>query len=597
MLILWVTSPLTVWWINRPIIRNTIPLNEEQVNLLRQVMRRTWGFFERFVGPEDHWLPPDHYQESPVGTIAHHTSPTNIGFLLTSTLAAYDLGYLDQLGLATRLINTIDTLDVLERFKGHFINWYDTLSLKPLLPRYISTVDSGNLAASLIITTQACKTMSVNPIFRWDLWQGYLDTLSNLSEILGGMRKAEFIKQVGEINLLIDAIHSEILAIRFLPTLWYSLYLKVSRSFWEDLSRHLMELVEVGHSAFDLDALRKLQEVAAQVERHHLAVQRTILELVPWIPLIENSPGRLLEPQFSKAMAALVTDLPYNLALSQVHTHVDVALQHISILRKLLSDEDLQLNANSMSPQPSKGQHSEAEGFWLDELTQALNRADVNAGLLLGKFNKIITRTEQYVTDMDFRFLYHTQRHVFHIGYNVETGTLDQNYYDLLASEARIASIIAIAKGEVPQSHWMYLGRPVANIEGEYVLLSWSGTMFEYLMPPLFLRSYPGTLLAESAKGAVLHQIAYGKEKDVPWGISESGFYRFDVNQNYQYRAFGVPGLGFKRGLGNDLVIAPYASLMAIGYDPHAVVAESCSVDQTKHVWFVRRERIDRFHP
>ena len=95
--------------------------------------------------------------------------------------------------------------------------------------------------------------------------------------------------------------------------------------------------------------------------------------------------------------------------------------------------------------------------------------------------------------------------------------------------------------------------------------------MFEYLMPPLFFRSYPGTLLAESAQGAVRHQIAYGKAKGVPWGISESGFYLFDANQNYQYRAFGVPGLGFKRGLGDDLVIAPYASLMAIGYDPHAV--------------------------
>ena len=179
---------------------------------------------------------------------------------------------------------------------------------------------------------------------------------------------------------------------------------------------------------------------------------------------------------------------------------------------------------------------------------------------------------------MDFRFLYHLQRRVFHIGFNLDAGQLDHNYYDLLASEARIASIIAIAKGEVPQSHWLHLGRPVTRVEGSYVLLSWSGTMFEYLMPPLFLRSYPGTLLADSTQGAVLHQIAYGKAKGVPWGISESGFYRFDANQNYQYRAFGVPGLGFKRGLGDDLVIAPYASLMAIGYDPHAVVRNLASL-------------------
>ena len=172
---------------------------------------------------------------------------------------------------------------------------------------------------------------------------------------------------------------------------------------------------------------------------------------------------------------------------------------------------------------------------------------------------------------MDFQFLYHPQRRVFHNGFNLDTGQLDNNYYDLLASEARIASIIALAKGEVPQSHWLQLSRPLTRVEGMYVFLSWSATMFEYLMPPLFLRSYPGTLLADSAQGAVLHQIAYGKAKGVPWGISESGFYLFDANQNYQYRAFGVPGLGFKRGLGDDLVIAPYASLMAISYNPHAV--------------------------
>ena len=186
MLLLWMFSPLIAQWISQPIIQRTIPLSEEQVGLFRQVARRTWGFFERFVGPEDHWLPPDHFQEAPVGIIAHHTSPSNIGLLFTSTLAAYDFGYLDQLGLATRLSITMNTLDKLERFRGHFLNWYDTLTLQPLTPRYISTVDSGNLAASLIVTAQACQSMPEERIFRWDLWQGYLDTLSNLTEILAG---------------------------------------------------------------------------------------------------------------------------------------------------------------------------------------------------------------------------------------------------------------------------------------------------------------------------------------------------------------------------------------------------------------------------
>lgn len=579
-LLLWVLSPLLAWWVNRPIVEYLIPLNENQVNLLRQVSRRTWGFFERFVGPDDHWLPPDHYQESPNEAIAHRTSPTNIGLLLTSTLAAYDLGYLDQLGLATRLATTMETLDQLERFRGHFMNWYDTLTLQPLHPRYISTVDSGNLAASLMVTSQACKTMSDGPIFRWALWQGYLDTLANLTETLTWMLKAEFDQQVEEINQRIAAIHTEILAVRQQPERWYPLYLKVSGPFWQDLSQRLMKLVMVGRSAFDLKSLGKLQEVAAQTERHHLAVQRTITELVPWIPLFENLPLQFHEPQLLETMAALRTCLPNNIAFGQVHGRIEQALQQIANLRDLLPKAKVIPN---IFDKPSLWSENAARE-WLEKMVEVLKHADENASSLIMKYAQIQARAEQYVNEMDFNFLYHTQRRVFHIGFNLVTGQLDQNYYDLLASEARISSIIAIAKGDVPQSHWLHLGRPVTKVENSYVLLSWSGTMFEYLMPSLFLRSYPGTLLAESTQGAVHHQIAYGKAKGVPWGISESGFHRFDANQNYQYRAFGVPGLGFKRGLGDDLVIAPYASLMAIGYDPHAVLHNLTSLIEQKMI-------------
>ena len=411
--------------------------------------------------------------------------------------------------------------------------------------------------------------MSDEPVFRWDLWQGYLDTLANLTETLTGMRKAEFDQQVEEINRRIAAVHAEILAVRYQPERWYTLYLKISGPFWQDLSRRLMELLEVGRSAFDLETLGKLQEVASQVERHHIAVHRTITELVSWIPLFANLPAKFQEPPYINELAALKTDLPSNLAMGEVHSHTVDALPHILALRTFIGEDD-QAGVTPLSKRSAM--------LWLDELEQALARADTNSAALVTRYAQIMTRAEQYMNEMDFRFLYHPQRRVFHIGFNLDAGQLDHNYYDLLASEARIASIIAIAKGDVPQTHWLQLSRPVTRVEDMYVLLSWSGTMFEYLMPPLFLRSYPGTLLADSTRGAVLHQIAYGRSKDIPWGISESGFYRFDANQNYQYRAFGVPGLGFKRGLGDDLVIAPYASLMAIAYDPHAVVHNLASL-------------------
>jgi cyclic beta-1,2-glucan synthetase len=563
MLLLWIFSPLIDQWISLPIVQRAIPLSEEQAGLFRQVARRTWGFFERFVGPEDHWLPPDHFQETPVGVIAHHTSPSNIGLLFTSTLAAYDLGYLDQLGLATRLSMTMDTLDQLERFRGHFLNWYDTLTLQPLNPRYVSTVDSGNLAASLIVIAQACLRMPKERIFRWFLWQGYLDTLSNLTEILKGMRKAEFDHQVEEINHRITEMKDKILTVRTDPSRWYALFQTVNGLFWPDLSKRLIELIKVGRLAFDLEALRKLQEVAAQVERHHQGIQRTLTELVPWIHLLEQVPILFYDARFEHSLSTLRANLPYNPHLGQIQTYAAAGLTSNAELRNLIRE-------NQLIPNPDIDEERKAME-WLDAMDQALAQAGVNADLLMNMYSQSESRAERFVEEMDFHFLYHPQRRVFRNGFNLDTGQLDNNCYDLLASEARIASIIALAKGEVPQSHWLQLSRPLTRVEGMPVLLSWSATMFEYLMPPLFLRSYPGTLLADSAQGAVHHQITYGKAKGVPWGISESGFYLFDANQNYQYRAFGVPGLGFKRGLGDDLVVAPYASLLAISYNPHAV--------------------------
>ncbi|MBA4384831.1 MAG: hypothetical protein C0410_08850, partial [Anaerolinea sp.] len=562
-LLLWTLSPIIVWWINRPIVQKKVTLNEDQVNHLRQITRRTWGFFERFVGPGDHWLPPDHFQESPVGIIAHQTSPTNIGLLLTSTLAAYDLGYLDQLALATRLSTTMDSLDQLERYQGHFLNWYDTQTLQPLRPRYVSTVDSGNLAASFIVTSQACKDILGQPIFRWDLWQGYLDTLSNLSEMLKEMRKPEFNQQVEVLNQNLNKLHADILAVRIHPEQWYRLFKHASGPFWQDISAKLMELVKVGRSAFSLNTLEKLQEVTAQVERHHIAVRRTITELVPWVPFFENMPEYFLDAGFISIISEIRNSLPINMPLNQVKSHVLTALPFIHSLQNRLT---------LVSETPTQKELLAIAKTWLEDLSNSLAKVDNNAEMLTNRFLFIMERSEQYTNEMDFRFLYHNQRSVFHIGYNLDAGSMDPNYYDLLASESRIASVVAIAKGDVPQSHWLHLGRPVTQVGGTYVLLSWSGTMFEYLMPPLFLRSYPGTLLSDSTLGAVQHQIAYGKSKAVPWGISESGFYRFDASLNYQYRAFGVPGLGFKRGLADDLVISPYASLMAVSYAPHAVI-------------------------
>jgi cyclic beta-1,2-glucan synthetase len=345
-LALWAVAPLIAFALSRPVSRSRTALTPADRDYLIAVARKTWQYFETFTGVEDHHLPPDNVQLTPAVRIAHRTSPTNIGMGLLATLAAHDLGFIDTDGLITRIGATLTTIEGMERFDGHLLNWYDTQTLAPLRPRYVSTVDSGNLAGALL-------TLSV------------------------GLRQA------------------------------------------------------------------------------------------------------------SPALAA---------------------------------------------------------------------------------------RAAALFDAMNFKFLYESQRHLFAIGYRVADadgpGRLDPSYYDLLASEARLASFLAIAKGEVPEMHWFHLGRAVTSVRGAPVLLSWSATLFEYLMPLLVMRSYPDTLLDESCRMAVLRQRDYAEDHGVPWGISESAYNVVDRHDNYQYKAFGIPGLGLKRGLGDELVVAPYATALAAMIDP-----------------------------
>ena len=230
-------------------------------------------------------------------------------------------------------------------------------------------------------------------------------------------------------------------------------------------------------------------------------------------------------------------------------------------------------------------------------LEDALNNDGMTAEVLVIGFKELARRSDALFQAMDFSFLFDSQRQVFHIGYNVTNRDLDLNYYDLLASEARLASLVAIAKGDVPQSHWLHLGRPFTRVDGRQALISWSATMFEYLMPRLMVRSGPSTLLGQTLEVVADRQIEYGREKKTPWGISESGYYRFDANQFYQYRAFGVPGLGYKRGLSEDLVITPHASLLALSLRPDAVLQNMERLKQAGHAGDVRFLRSSRFHP
>ncbi len=560
-LALWLLSPEIVYRISRPQAAQTAVLTPTEQQRLRSLARRTWLFFEEYVGPEDNWLPPDHFQESPRGVVAHRTSPTNIGLYLLTTLAAYDLGYISLLNLSLRLNDTLDTLDKLDRYRGHFLNWLDTRTLQPLPPRYISTVDSGNLAGCLLALKQGCLTIKEHPVYQTQRWQGLLDTLTLFNEVVASLTTTEQLiavqQQLGHMQNQIEASKAE-------PARWVDLLEQLIETELPKLNRYVLALFEDGTDSIPAEIIHQWRLYEEHLYGNVEGLERELNLLTPWLRALREPPVYFTAGQATTAVQNAWQNLQE--AMPQLPR-----LDELSLICRQAEDALERLQA-TLPPSDTTPEAAPADQ-WCAELKNELVSARMTAELLLTNYDTLAQRIDQLVAEMDFTFLYNSQRHVFHIGYNLESSRLDNNFYDLLASEARIASLVAIAKRDVTQKHWLHLARPLTQLRGGLALLSWSGTMFEYLMPPLLMNSYPGTLLAQSGQAVVDHQIAYGDAHNVPWGISESGFYTFDNARNYQYRAFGVPGAGFKRGLADDLVITPYASFLALPMRPNATLA------------------------
>jgi cyclic beta-1,2-glucan glucanotransferase len=479
-LALWAAAPLIAHWLSQPVRLRRLDLDPAQRAYLRQVARKTWRWFETFVGPDDHWLPPDNYQQDPGPVIAHRTSPTNVGMGLLATLAAHDLGYIRTPEMADRIEKALSAMESMERHQGHLLNWYDSANLAPLHPRYVSTVDSGNLAGALLILAEGLRRMAREGQDDAALAAGQADAAALLVRSLGPVAKAEASR----------------------------------RAACESLERE------------------------------------------------------------AKAVQAIVGDEDLFPA------------EKVAALRRRAAGLRQAASAFDSAGDPGSADAEEVR-YWAGRLAEGMAEADLPNGApahalgasvppmperLLG----LARRAAAFADGMDFAFLFDRQRKIFSIGYRLADaegpGRLDPSYYDLLASEARLTSFIAVAKGDVPQAHWFHLGRLVTNIEGRPTLLSWSATMFEYLMPRLYMKTYPGTLLDVSCQMAVRRQISYAAERRVPWGISESAFNFVDRHGSYQYKAFGVPGLGLKRGLADELVVAPYATALATLVDPAAAI-------------------------
>ena len=519
---LWVLSPLAARWASMPPEADGhLSLTQKDFLALRLIARRTWNFFETFVTAEDNFLPPDNFQETPKPVVAHRTSPTNIGLYLLAVVSARDFGWIGTLDALERLESTFETLDKMERYCGHFYNWYNTTDLAPLEPRYISSVDSGNLAGHLIALANALREMAAGPIAS-SCWRIALqDDVTLLREILRGHKGAIAARLAGAIDefteLLRDAPVGASQTIRRLS----------------DLDLHADTILEMARTEKpDEKLVAQALALQASVRSH----RREIETLMPWA-------GHPL-PDLDTRTSLLLDAMPGCEALSG---HCDEVL-------RLIGEEGAK-----------KGSADE-----LDRLTDAVEKSRSAALLLRHRLYTLANRARAMAMETEFGFLFDPERQMLAIGYRGQDGSLDGNFYDLLASEARLASFFGIAKGDLPAKHWFRLGRTLTPIEGGSGLISWSGSMFEYLMPSLVMRAPSGSLLEQTNRLVVRRQEDYGKEHGVPWGISESAFNARDLNQNYQYSSFGVPDLGYKRGLSQDIVIAPYASGLAAMIDPGA---------------------------
>jgi cellobiose phosphorylase len=516
-LLLWFIAPIIVWWISKPLEEQVSTITDEQNLFLRKLARKTWSFFERFVGQEDNWLPPDNFQEQPVAMLAHRTSPTNIGLALLAGISAHDFGYLTTGQLIERTAKTISTMQSMERYKGHFYNWYDTRSLHPLLPQYISTVDSGNLAGHLLVLKQGLIAIPHQKILRPKLFQGLRDALDVLADTI----EAKGISPLQQFEIAMEAACAGDCASP------------------EEVNSHLEVLMNSFTLVFDKLNSDPESETYRwkNILRKQLAHLHEELQIfTPWL-LLNTAPSK-----FS--------------ALGLMNNN--------STLNELLTASlELQAKVNRCW----SADNTPGESEWLELLQTAITRSvDQASGQIAAAEN--LAQQCDALADMEWDFLYDKTSKLFTIGFTVKEHQKDTGSYDLLASEARLGSFICIAQGKVPVESWFALGRLLTNIAGHPVLLSWSGSMFEYLMPLLVMPTYENTLLEQTCKAAVQWQIDYAKTTGQPWGISESGFNMINAHSHYQYRAFGAPGLGLKRGLEEDSVIAPYATMLALMIAP-----------------------------
>lgn len=542
----WLAGPAIAWWVSQPASEKPKELTNEEKKFLRRIARRTWHYFEINANGKRHGLPPDNVQQNLGNRIAAVTSPTNIGLGLLSALSALDLGYLNTSSFLNRTGRALESMRRLERYRGHFFNWNDIRDLRPMEPRYVSSIDSGNLWGSLVVLRAGLYELSEEPLVSPRLFAGLQDTLEAVEETIpsasAGGKHGRFGEILAEIRLVFGKTGSA-----------GARQTRQSLGRIEGLAEDLIVCAPPHDAAADrwLKCFRRqCQSNLEELDRLAFWIRFPVAETI----LTDGDP-RLED------LCSAVEEMDAHCTLRSLP---ESARRVCGIIDRILKPDKIDPN--------SRGRMGQKKVALLNFVRRAAKKAESAASFQLARISSFAELCGRFCK-MDFRFLYHPQRRLLSIGFNASEGRLDEGYYDLLASESRLTSYLAVSHGQLPTEHWFALGRNVCLAGTEPVLLSWAGSMFEYLMPLLFMPSYSGTLLDASFRAAVQEQIRYARKRKIPWGISESSFGRIDEKGVYGYRAFGLSELSMRRDDESRQVVSPYASALALGIAPR----ESCA--------------------
>jgi len=539
-LFLWLLSPFLLTWLNRTAARRGVSeISDGDREYLYQAARLTWRFFDDLVSPESHWLPPDNTQLALRVEVARRTSPTNIGFWFLSALSAHDFGWIPAAEFCRRCSETVATLDLMERQDGHFYNWYDIDTLAPLYPRYISSADSGNFLAGLWTVDRAIEELLNRPVLPVSCLTGLQTTLSILSEVAG-----EDLYLGAPCRAAARLLRSDLRQYELIPRLRL-----------------------IAHSA---DPFRDVSrwEAASGGDRAYWA-SRFVAEIDAWIEVIDRN-LRWVETLSRPSEDFLA------------HFGKDVVGLRRRVLRSITSLAELERGLPALKTilnRPLSPEMPPEANGWVAQLKAEVQDAEKNAAATALEMRRLQQSVRRLADETNIATLYDRRRRHLAVGYIAEGPPVFSSHYDLLVSEARLASLIAIAKGDVPLEHWFALGRPMRTEPQGRQLLSWSGTMFEFLMPMLFTNSYENSQLDFACRNAVKAQIEFGESAGVPWGLSESAYSALDVRQIYQYRAFGIPAAAQNPDVDDRLVVSPYSTMMALVFNPRGSVANLRRLD------------------